>query len=101
MALSAFLPFWFVASGLVKVGHGGSLHRIVTWPFLLISGIISIVFAIVMWAAYPALDERVIGILFGSDFIATAIALSLIACMSNFGYKLMTSIEENEEVSYD
>ena len=79
VALALFLGIWFLVHGVIQVGMAIQLRNATSnWGMLLVSGIVSIILAIVIWSGWPWSALWIIGVLLGVNLIffgASLIAL--------------------------
>ena len=77
--LTALLVIFFVAHGLWKISTALRYKPFSAWLWLLLSGILSLVFAWLMWRQWPLAGAWAIGILVGLDLLLTGVVTILLA----------------------
>lgn len=77
--LTALLMIFFVVNGLWKVTNAMRFRRYRGWAWLLISGLVSLVFVYLLWNQWPLSGAWAIGVLVGLDLLLTGIALMLLS----------------------
>jgi uncharacterized membrane protein HdeD (DUF308 family) len=77
--LTALLMIFFVVNGLWKVSAAIRLRRIAGWTWLLLTGLISLLFVYLLWKQWPLSGAWAIGVLVGLDLLLTGIALMSLA----------------------
>jgi len=73
-ALTMIVGIIFVFEGAFEIFFAFEIRSFSGWLAMLISGIASIVLAIMIAVGWPAISTIVLGILFGVDFISTGLA---------------------------
>lgn len=80
MALALFLGIWFLVHGVLQIGMAVQLRNVsFNWGILLLSGIVSIILAIIIWSGWPWSALWVIGVLLGINLIFFGISLIALA----------------------
>ena len=77
--LTALLMIFFVVNGLWKVANAVRFRRYRGWAWLLISGLVSLVFVYLLWNQWPLSGAWAIGVLVGLDLLLTGIALMVLS----------------------
>lgn len=77
--LTALLIFFFVAHGLWKVATAWRFRSARGWFWLLLSGLLSLVFVYLLWKQWPLSGAWAIGVLIGLDLLLTGIAMIVVA----------------------
>ncbi|GBG68480.1 hypothetical protein CBR_g3025 [Chara braunii] len=72
VALTLMLTGWFLAHGILKLLAAWQLRNLSTWPAVLVSGILSIIFALMVFAMFPGSAAWLLGLVFGVDLLITA-----------------------------
>ena len=79
VALTLIVATLFMLEGAFEISFAFEMLPHAGWVGLLISGIISIVAAVLIVAAWPAISMILLGILFGINFASTGIACMMVA----------------------
>lgn len=77
--LTALLMIFFVVNGLWKLTSALRFRPAAGWAWLLLSGLISLLFVYLLWRQWPLAGAWAIGVLVGLDLLLTGIALILLA----------------------
>jgi uncharacterized membrane protein HdeD (DUF308 family) len=77
--LTALLMVFFVAHGLWKISSALRYKPLSGWLWLLLSGVLSLIFAWLMWQQWPLSGAWAIGILVGLDLLITGVVTILLA----------------------
>lgn len=77
--LTALLMIFFVVNGLWKISNAIRFRRIRGWSWLLVSGLLSLLFAYLMWSQWPLSGAWAIGVLVGLDLLLTGVALIVLS----------------------
>lgn len=77
--LTALLMVFFVVNGLWKVITAFRFRRAAGWGWLLISGLVSLVFVYLLWKQWPLAGAWAIGVLVGLDLLLTGIAMIVVS----------------------
>jgi len=77
--LTALLMIFFVVHGLWKLSSAFRYRPASGWLWLLLSGLLSLVFVYLLWVQWPLSGAWAIGVLVGLDLVLTGIAMTLIA----------------------
>ena len=77
--LTILLTIFFLAHGVWKITSAFEYRRFAAWGWLLLSGLVSLVFAWLMWRQWPVSGAWAIGILLGLDLLSTGFVTVLIA----------------------
>lgn len=76
---------WFFGHGIVKILMAYQVSNVITWPGVLVAGLLSIVLTFVIFVLTPKFGFNVIAIAFGGDLIMTGLSLLLISLMAFLG----------------
>jgi uncharacterized membrane protein HdeD (DUF308 family) len=77
--LTALLMIFFVVNGLWKISTALRFRGLAGWSWLLLSGMVSLVFVWLLWAQWPLSGAWAIGVLVGLDLLLAGIALILLS----------------------
>jgi uncharacterized membrane protein HdeD (DUF308 family) len=77
--LTALLMIFFVVHGLWKLSTAIRYRKFTNWVWLLISGMISLVFVYLLWKQWPLAGAWAIGVFVGLDLLLTGIAMIILA----------------------
>ncbi len=77
--LTALLVVFFIAHGLWKISTAFRYRPFSAWLWLLLSGVLSLVFAWLMWQQWPLSGAWAIGILVGLDLLTTGVVTIVLA----------------------
>jgi len=77
--LTALLMIFFVVNGLWKMAYSLRLRRFKGWIWLLLSGLLSLVFVYLLWSQWPLSGAWAIGVLVGLDLVLVGIALVIVS----------------------
>ena len=77
--LTVLLTIFFLAHGVWKITSAFNFRRYAAWGWLLLSGLVSLVFAWLMWQQWPVSGAWAIGILLGLDLLFTGGVTILLA----------------------
>lgn len=88
--LTALLMIFFVLQGLWKLSMAIRFRQLRGWVWLMLSGLVSLVFVYFLWAQWPLAGAWAIGVLVGLDLLLTGFSMILIAAamgkMKSSGY---------------
>jgi uncharacterized membrane protein HdeD (DUF308 family) len=80
MVLALLLGIWFLFHGILEISFALQVrHHSRNWGVLLLSGIVSIVLAIIIWSGWPLNALWVVGLLLGINLIFFGVSLFAIA----------------------
>jgi uncharacterized membrane protein HdeD (DUF308 family) len=80
MVLALLLGIWFLFHGILGIHFAIQVkHHSHNWGMLLLSGIVSIILAILIWAGWPSNALWVIGLLLGINLIFFGLSLFAVA----------------------
>jgi uncharacterized membrane protein HdeD (DUF308 family) len=77
--LTALLMIFFVVQGLWKLSMAIRFRQVSGWVWLLLSGLVSLVFVYFLWAQWPLAGAWAIGVLVGLDLLVTGFSMIVIA----------------------
>lgn len=77
--LTALLMVFFVVNGLWKISSALRFRPAAGWGWLLLAGLVSLVFVYLLWDQWPLAGAWAIGVLVGLDLLLTGLALMLLA----------------------
>ena len=77
--LTALFMVFFVVHGLWKISSAFRYRQFSPWWWLLLSGVLSLVFAWLMWQQWPLSGAWAVGILVGLDLLVTGVVTILLA----------------------
>jgi len=80
--LTLLLAAYLVINGGFEVLHAIELSSVKGWPFVLLSGILTIALGAMIWRQWPLSGQWAIGVLVGSSFILSGISLVLLGMAS-------------------
>jgi len=79
LTLTLLLSLFFLAAGIAKLILGIQLRPIAGWGWIVSSGIISLLIALLIWAGWPGTGLWVLGLLLGIDFLFAGIYMVALA----------------------
>ena len=77
--LMILLVMFFVANGLWKIMTAWRFRGASGWVWLLLSGLVSLVFVYLLWSQWPVAGAWVIGVFIGIDLSLTGLAMIILA----------------------
>jgi uncharacterized membrane protein HdeD (DUF308 family) len=77
--LTALLMVFFVVHGLWKISTAFRYRKARGWAWLLLSGLVSLVFVYLLWKQWPLSGAWAIGVLVGLDLVLTGLAMIILA----------------------
>jgi uncharacterized membrane protein HdeD (DUF308 family) len=77
--LTALLTVFFIAHGIWKISTALHYRQFTAWGWLVLSGLVSLLFAWFMWQQWPLSGAWSIGIFLGLDLIITGVVSVLLA----------------------
>ena len=77
--LTALLIIFFIVNGLWKVVTSMRYRRASGWGWLLLSGLVSLLFVYLLWKQWPLAGAWAIGVLVGIDLLLTGVAMVLLS----------------------
>ncbi|MEJ2385055.1 MAG: DUF308 domain-containing protein [Xanthomonadales bacterium] len=77
--LTVLLMLFFVANGLWKVSTAWRYRGARGWVWLLLSGLVSLVFVYLLWIQWPLSGAWAIGVLVGIDLLLTGLSMAALA----------------------
>jgi uncharacterized membrane protein HdeD (DUF308 family) len=75
VSLALLLIFFFLMQGITKISMAYQLRPATNWGWLVVSGILSIVMAIIIWMGWPGSAFWAIGLLIGINMLFFGISL--------------------------
>jgi len=79
LTLTILLAAFLLVEGIFKIIHAFQIKPAQNWIWLLVSGIASVILAVMIWGEFPASSAFVIGLLVGIYFIINGISLVMIS----------------------
>jgi uncharacterized membrane protein HdeD (DUF308 family) len=79
ISLTILVAVLFLVLGAVKVMYGISLRPVAGWGFAVLSGIISILLAILIFSDFPAAAATILGILLAIELLSNGVFLLFVA----------------------
>jgi len=73
--LTLLLMVFFATDGIWKIALALRARNVVAWSWLLLAGLVSIVFVYLLWAQWPLSGAWAIGVLVGLDLLLGGLAL--------------------------
>jgi uncharacterized membrane protein HdeD (DUF308 family) len=73
--LTALLMIFFIVNGLWKFSSALRYRPAAGWGWLLLSGLVSLLFVYLLWRQWPLAGAWAIGVLVGLDLLLTGVAL--------------------------
>ncbi len=77
--LTALLMLFFVVNGVWKIATSLRFRQVRGWVWLLLSGLLSLVFVWLLWSQWPLSGAWAIGVLVGLDLLLLGVALIVLA----------------------
>jgi uncharacterized membrane protein HdeD (DUF308 family) len=77
--LTALLMLFFAVHGLWKINMALRFRRVRGWAWLLLSGLVALLFVYLLWQQWPLSGAWAIGVLVGLDLLLTGVAMILLA----------------------
>jgi uncharacterized membrane protein HdeD (DUF308 family) len=77
--LTALLMIFFVVHGLWKLSTAIRYRNVANWAWLLLSGLVSLIFVYLLWKQWPLSGAWAIGVLVGLDLLLTGLAMIILA----------------------
>jgi uncharacterized membrane protein HdeD (DUF308 family) len=77
--LTALLIIFFVVNGMWKVATALRYRRASGWGWLMISGLVSLLFVYLLWKQWPLAGAWAIGVLVGIDLLLTGVSMILLS----------------------
>ena len=78
-ALNIMLIFFFIFDGVAKLMYAFSSRDIPSWPWLVTSGLLSLILGAMVWMYFDKGQLWVVGLLFGVNFTITGFSMLLFA----------------------
>ncbi len=79
ISLTILVAILFLVLGAVKVMYGLSLRPVSGWGFAVISGVISILLAVLIFSDFPSSAATILGILLAIELLSNGVFLLLVA----------------------
>lgn len=89
-ALTILLAALFLISGILRIIHGVQLRRLPGTGWGILNGVLGIIIAFLVWAAWPTAANWFIGILIGVDFLVLGIFLLIVSRTCRSGSEAVT-----------
>jgi uncharacterized membrane protein HdeD (DUF308 family) len=85
--LTLMLSLYLVIAGGFEMLHAIEMGAVRGWPFLLLTGFLTVLLGIILWRQWPLSGQWAIGVIVGSSFILSGISLAMlgIAARGNSG----------------
>jgi uncharacterized membrane protein HdeD (DUF308 family) len=85
--LTLMLSLYLVIAGGFEMLHAIEMGTVRGWPFLLLTGFLTVLLGIILWRQWPLSGQWAIGVIVGSSFILSGISLAMlgIAARGNSG----------------
>ncbi|MDT8321987.1 MAG: DUF308 domain-containing protein [Xanthomonadales bacterium] len=77
--LATLLMLFFAAQGFWKLAVAYRFRRFNGWLWMLLSGLLSLVFVYLLWSQWPLSGAWVIGVLVGLDLMLSGVAVMIVA----------------------
>lgn len=77
--LMVLLMIFFVVNGLWKISTAWRFRRASGWIWLMLSGLVSLVFVYLLWSQWPVAGAWVIGVFIGIDLLLAGLAMVILA----------------------
>lgn len=77
--LTALLMIFFAVHGLYKLSTSIRYRHFSGWSWMLVSGLLSLVFVYLLWKQWPLSGAWAIGVLVGLDLLLTGIAMIILS----------------------
>ena len=77
--LMALLMMFFVVNGMWKIATALRFRGASGWVWLLLSGLLSLLFVLLLWSQWPVAGAWVIGVFIGIDLLLSGIAMIVLA----------------------
>ena len=77
--LATLLMLFFAAQGFWKISTSLRLRKFKGWFWMLLSGLLSLIFVYLLWSQWPLSGAWVIGVLVGLDLLLSGIAAMVLA----------------------
>lgn len=79
ISLTILVAVLFLVLGVVKVMYGFSLRPVSGWGFAVVSGVISILLAVLIFTNFPASATTILGILLAIELLSNGVFLLIVA----------------------
>jgi uncharacterized membrane protein HdeD (DUF308 family) len=76
--LTLMLSLYLVIAGGFEMLHAIEMGAVRGWPFLLLTGFLTVLLGIILWRQWPLSGQWAIGVLVGSSFILSGISLAML-----------------------
>jgi len=76
--LTLMLSLYLVISGGFEMLHAIEMGAVRGWPFLLLTGFLTVLLGIILWRQWPLSGQWAIGVIVGSSFILSGISLAML-----------------------
>lgn len=92
VTLTVLVITYFLVSGIVQAITGFQLRGEPNWVWMVMSGSISILLAVLLWLGLPATAAWAVGLLFGANLVTTGLSM----LMLGFGAEQATTTESGQ-----
>lgn len=79
LTLTILLAAFLLVEGIFKIIHAFQMQPAPNWVWLLVSGIASVILAVMIWGEFPASSAFIIGLLVGIYFIINGFSMVMIS----------------------
>src|SRR4029450_3259992 len=79
VTIALLLIVFFMIEGISKVGFALTIRPFPNWGWLLASGLVGILLALILWATLPVTALWLIGVLLGINLISVGAAIAFLA----------------------
>jgi uncharacterized membrane protein HdeD (DUF308 family) len=76
--LTLVVSMYLVIAGGFEMLHAIELGTVRGWPFLFLTGFVSVLLGVILWRQWPLSGQWAIGIMVGSSFILTGCSLAML-----------------------
>lgn len=76
--LTLMLSLYLVVAGGFEMLHAIEMGGVRGWPFLLLTGFLTVLLGIILWRQWPLSGQWAIGVIVGSSFILSGISLAML-----------------------
>jgi uncharacterized membrane protein HdeD (DUF308 family) len=79
MTISLLLIIFFMMEGISKIVFALTIRPFPNWSWLLASGVVGVLLAVILWSSLPVTGLWLIGLLLGIELIAVGVATAYLA----------------------